>query len=138
MSKTIAERRNWSIERDISPDIPLKSRGEENTRTEAGKMIEDNPNLIISIVYIPTIDELRTWEKEGYDGVLIIYDPIQRYEQGVAKGTPLDELVALGKSFFHLMTYYKGFLPTRSELQRFRQLTFVDGSLILFRQENAD
>ena len=132
MSRSVAESRKWKKPREIAPDIPLPSIGDEGIRQSIEKAIKQYPHLILSVVYIPSTEELRAWKKEGkYDGVLLIYDPVKGYENGIFENATFDEVLAIGKSFYNI-TQYPYELPTRRDLQRFRQLTFVDGALIIF------
>ena len=71
--------------------------------------------------------------------MLIIYDPIKGYENGIIKDLPVEELVAIAKTFYNMMVYTTDVpLPSNNCLKRFRQINYMQGGLVIFHKSGKE
>ena len=140
MSRSVAVRRKWNKPVELAPDVPIIGTNGAKIREIVGETIRQCPKLILSVVYLPSLEELRAWRGEGvYDGVLIIYDPIKGYENGIIKDLPVEELVAIAKTFYNMMVYTTDVpLPSNNCLKRFRQINYMQGGLVIFHKSGKE
>ena len=140
MSRSVAVRRKWNKPVELAPDVPIIGTNGAEIREIVGETIRQCPKLILSVVYLPSLEELRAWRDEGgYDGVLIIYDPIKGYENGIIKDLPVEELVAIAKTFYNMMVYTTDVpLPSNNCLKRFRQINYMQGGLVIFHKSGKE
>ena len=140
MSRSVAVRRKWNKPVELAPDVPIIGTNGAKIREIVGETIRQCPKLILSVVYLPSLEELRAWRDEGvYDGVLIIYDTIKGYENGIIKDLHVEELVAIAKTFYNMMVYTTDVpLPSNNCLKRFRQINYMQGGLVIFHKSGKE
>jgi hypothetical protein len=128
---SVAIRRKWKQPRPLASDKEIHD-CPSYIRDELVEVVKQRPHLILSIVDIPSKKDVSKWmETDDYDGLLIIFDPVMGYENGVNMHPELSELVDIGKSFYNLFHFYE---PQNIRyLQSIRQIKEVDGAIIYFR-----
>ena len=121
----------------------LKTVQEKNVierRERLAKIIYKYPCIDICSGRIPTQEEIYAIQRcPLYDGMLIIYDPIKGYENGIIKDLPVEELVAIAKTFYNMMVYTTDHpLPSNNCLKRFRQINYMQGGLVIFHKSSDE
>lgn len=130
MSSSVAVRRKWHQPRKLWTNEELNQHP-SGARNDYVELVRQYPRLILSIVDIPSKEDMLTWQKtDNYDGVLIMFDPIAGYENGVIMHPELDELVNIVKSFYDLFIFPEP--QNKRTIQNFRQLNFMNGTLVFF------